>query len=259
MNSVLTARDLTKHFGELLVFEGLSFHADRGEVVTLLGPSGCGKSTVLHLISGLLCPDEGRVFLADRDITGETGQVSYMQQKDLLLPWRKIIDNVSLPLRIRGVGKKEARREAAPLFEDFGLEGFEYSYPAELSGGMRQRAALLRTYLFSKDVLLLDEPFARVDAVTREKLHSWFSGVLERLETTVLFVTHDIDEALKLSDRIYVLSSRPARIVKEFDLSEQRQESERLKEKIFSYLGGTAEASGSRDKDKGPVLLKKSV
>lgn len=259
MNSALTARSLTKHFAELLVFEGLSFHADRGEVVTLLGPSGCGKSTVLHIISGLISPDEGRVFLADTDITGRTGRVSYMQQKDLLLPWQKIIDNVSLPLRIRGERKKEARKKAAPLFKEFGIEGFEYSYPAELSGGMRQRAALLRTYLFSKDVLLLDEPFARVDAVTREKLHSWFSGVIDRLETTVLFVTHDIDEALKLSDRIYVLSSRPARIVKEFDLSEQRQESDRLKEKIFSYLGGNAEVSGKQDKGEGPVLLKESV
>jgi ABC-type nitrate/sulfonate/bicarbonate transport system ATPase subunit len=138
-----------------------------------------------------------------------------MQQKDLLLPWRKIIDNVTLPLRIQGVNSKEAKKEAEPLLKDFGLGGFEYSYPSQLSGGMRQRAALLRTYLFSKEVLLLDEPFAKLDAITKRRLHSWFIEVLESLESTVFFVTHDIEEALKLSDRMYILSPRPAQIVKE--------------------------------------------
>jgi ABC-type nitrate/sulfonate/bicarbonate transport system ATPase subunit len=212
---ILEAQSITKHFGDLLVFKDISFCVDRGEFVTLLGPSGCGKSTILHVLSGLLTPDSGKVFLHGEDVTGESGHVSYMQQKDLLLPWRKIIDNVILPLRIQGVNSKEAKKEAEPLLKDFGLGGFEYSYPSQLSGGMRQRAALLRTYLFSKEVLLLDEPFAKLDAITKRRLHSWFIEVLESLESTVFFVTHDIEEALKLSDRMYILSPRPAQIVKE--------------------------------------------
>jgi ABC-type nitrate/sulfonate/bicarbonate transport system ATPase subunit len=227
---------MSKSFGELLVFEDLSFFVEKGEVVTLLGPSGCGKSTILHVISGLLLPDEGTVYMRGREITGETGRVSYMQQKDLLLPWRRIIDNVALPLQIQGIDKKRAREEAAPHFEEFGLEGFEYSYPSQLSGGMRQRAALLRTYLFSKDVLLLDEPFARVDAVTRRKLHHWFMRVIERLSSTVLFITHDIEEALKLSNRIYVLSARPARVMREIEVNEETSVNGNLEEEIISLL-----------------------
>jgi ABC-type nitrate/sulfonate/bicarbonate transport system ATPase subunit len=218
MEALLTARSLSKRFGELLVFEELSFSVGKGEFVTLLGPSGCGKSTILHILSGLLAPDRGRVYLQGRDVTGQTGRVSYMQQKDLLLPWRRIIDNVALPLRIQGMSRQRARREAAPHFAEFGLEGFEYRYPVQLSGGMRQRAALLRTYLFSREVLLLDEPFARLDEITKRRLHAWFLQVLERLEGTVFLVTHDIEEALKLSDRIHVLSGRPAVMLEEIDL-----------------------------------------
>jgi ABC-type nitrate/sulfonate/bicarbonate transport system ATPase subunit len=243
MEALLAARSLAKSFGGVGVFEDLSFGAAQGEFLTLLGPSGCGKSTILHILSGLLVPDRGRVFLRGRDITGKTGEVSYMQQKDLLLPWRRIIDNVALPLRIQGLSRSRARREAAPLFPEFGLEGFEYAYPSQLSGGMRQRAALLRTYLFSREVLLLDEPFARLDAITKRRLHEWFLEVLERLATTVLFVTHDIDEALKLSDRIHVLSDRPARVVEEIDLRgsprgsrSERREDPQLKDRILALL-----------------------
>ena len=240
---MLTARSLSKRFGELQILEDFSFNVGRGEFVTLLGPSGCGKSTILNILSGLVPPDRGRVYLRGRDVTGKTGRVSYMQQKDLLLPWLRIIDNVALPLRIRGMKRRRARREAAQLFADFGLEGFEYSYPAQLSGGMRQRAALLRTYLFSREVLLLDEPFARVDAITKERLHHWFLEVLERLSTTVFLVTHDIEEALKLSDRIRVLSGRPARTVEEIDLRDIPRGSlegdrgdPRLREQILARL-----------------------
>lgn len=234
MEPILSTDSLTMHFGELLVFENLSFAVREGEVVTLLGPSGCGKSTILHIISGLLVPERGRVLMRGREITGETGRMSYMQQKDLLLPWLKVIDNIALPLRISGVGKQTARERAAALFDAFGIEGFEHAYPSQLSGGMRQRAALLRTYLFSKEVLLLDEPFARVDAVTRRKLHGWFVDVLERLECSVLFVTHDIDEAMKLSNRIYVLSARPARVLKEIRVD--RRDDADLKNEIISLL-----------------------
>ncbi len=234
MEQILSTDSLTMHFDELLVLENLSFAVTEGEVVTLLGPSGCGKSTILHIISGLLVPERGRVLMRGREITGETGRMSYMQQKDLLLPWLKVIDNVALPLRISGVGKRTARERAAAHFDAFGIEGFEHAYPSQLSGGMRQRAALLRTYLFSKEVLLLDEPFARVDAVTRRKLHGWFVDVLERLECSVLFVTHDIDEAMKLSNRIYVLSARPARVLKEIRVD--RRDDADLKNEIISLL-----------------------
>ncbi len=214
METILDVRSISKKFGKVTVFEDLSLTVFRGEFVTLLGPSGCGKSTVLNVISGLLQPDRGKVYLHGEDITGETGHVSYMQQKDLLLPWRKIVDNIALPLRIQGEPLKQAREKAEPFLVDFGLKGFEYRYPSQLSEGMRQRAALLRTYLFSREVLLLDEPFAKLDEITKRKLHSWFIDVLERLESTVFFVTHDIEEAMKLSDRIYVLSRRPARVMK---------------------------------------------
>jgi ABC-type nitrate/sulfonate/bicarbonate transport system ATPase subunit len=216
--ALLAAESLGTSFGALTVFEELSFSVEKGEFVTLLGPSGCGKSTILHVLSGLIAPDRGRVYLRGREITGRTGEVSYMQQKDVLLPWRRVIDNVALPLRIQGFSRRRARREAAPYFPQFGLQGFEYHYPAQLSGGMRQRAALLRTYLFSREVLLLDEPFARLDAITKRRLHRWFLQMVERLGSTVFFVTHDIEEALKLSDRIHILSARPARMLEEIDL-----------------------------------------
>lgn len=217
METILDVRSISKAFGEVNVFADLSFRVARGEFVTLLGPSGCGKSTILNILSGLLNPDGGKVSLRGEDITGETGHVSYMQQKDLLFPWRRIIDNIALPLQIQGTRLKQARKKVKPLLVEFGLKGFENRYPFQLSGGMRQRAALLRTYLFSKEVLLLDEPFAKLDEITKRKLHSWFIDVLEHLESTVFFVTHDIDEALKLSDRIYVLSQRPARVMKVVD------------------------------------------
>jgi ABC-type nitrate/sulfonate/bicarbonate transport system ATPase subunit len=213
--SKIEVEHLYKSFEGLDVLEDVGLSVREKEFVALLGPSGCGKSTIFNIISGLLPADSGEIKINGERSDGKPGKVSYMQQKDLLLPWYRIIDNVSLPLLLSGKNKKEARKEVAPYFDIFGLEGFEYSYPREMSGGMRQRAAFMRTYLFSHNIMLLDEPFGGLDTITRTRLHGWLLDVLKRLETTVLFITHDVEEAVLLSDRIYLLSPRPAKITRE--------------------------------------------
>ncbi len=201
--------DVSQVFGELEVLRGISLVVETGQVACLLGPSGCGKTTLFHVISGLASPRAGRVLLDGEDITGRPGRLSYMLQKDLLLQHKRIIDNVSLPLVLRGVSVEEARSRAAELFGIFGLEGTEHRWPSELSGGMRQRAALLRSYLFSQEFMLLDEPFSALDAFTKADMHTWFLDVVERMGTTALVVTHDIDEALTLTDEVFVMRGNP--------------------------------------------------
>ncbi len=223
-----------KSFGALPVLDGVSLAIEPGRVIGVLGPSGCGKSTILHICAGLIAPDAGSVRLHGETITGETGRVSYLQQKDLLLPWLRIIDNVALPLELKGYGRRKAREIAGPYFERFGLAGFERHFPFQLSGGMRQRAALLRTYLFSGDTILLDEPFAALDTITRTRMHEWLLSLLAEIRPGVLLVTHDVDEALLLSDEIVVLSARPARIVETLPipLSRPRGETTLLSEEF---------------------------
>jgi len=208
----LKAHKLQKTFGDLLVVDNVSLELNEKDFVSMIGPSGSGKSTIFNIIAGLLAPDAGSVTIDGKDYTGRTGRVSYMYQKDLLLPWRKVIDNACLPLVINGLSWPEARLQVKAFFKVFGLEGFEYKYPSQLSGGMRQRAALMRTYMFSKDILLLDEPFGGLDAITRSKMHYWLLNVLENLTASVFFITHDIEEAIFLSDKIYVLTDRPAKV-----------------------------------------------
>ncbi len=215
----LELKNINKAFEDTSVLEGISLQLQNKEFVSILGPSGSGKSTLFNIISGLLQPDSGEVIIEGASYTGKTGRVSYMYQKDLLLPWRRIIDNAALPLIVKGMNKKQAREQVAPFFKVFGLEGFEYKYPFQLSGGMRQRTALLRTYMFSRDIMLLDEPFGGLDAITRAKMHQWLLGVLQQLDASVLFITHDIEEAIYLSDRIYILSERPATIKKEISIN----------------------------------------
>ncbi|HEX5503168.1 MAG TPA: ABC transporter ATP-binding protein, partial [Thermomicrobiales bacterium] len=180
--------------------------------VTLIGPSGSGKSTLFNIIAGLEEPDAGTVALDGDAGARRLGRVAYMPQKDLLMPWRTVIDNVILPLEVRGVPRARARRQAAPLMSEFGLAGFERAYPAALSGGMRQRAAFLRTILAGGEALLLDEPFGALDALTRGQLQEWLLDVWQRHRRTTLFITHDVDEALFLADRVYVLTARPGRV-----------------------------------------------
>lgn len=218
----LEVRGVSKSFDGKEVLQDISISLHEGELVCLLGISGGGKTTLFNIISGLLMPDEGQVLLDGEDITGKPGRISYMLQKDLLLPYRTIEDNVALPLILKGINKKEARAQASSLFSEFGLEGTQKQYPAQLSGGMRQRAALLRTYLFSQDVALLDEPFSALDTLTKSGIHRWYLDVMERIKLSTFFITHDIDEAILLSDRIYLLTGQPGRIADEIVIKEPK-------------------------------------
>ena len=219
----LRTENISKSFGEKKVIDEISIHLDEGEIVCLLGVSGSGKTTLFNVISGLYKPDGGKIFLSDKDITGEPGKISYMLQKDLLQPYYTVLDNVCLPLIIKkGIKKKEARETASPLFAQFGLDGTQKKYPAQLSGGMKQRAALLRTYLSSDGVALLDEPFSALDTITKSSIHEWYLNIMQEIKLSTLFVTHDIDEAILLSDRIYILSGSPGKITAEFKISEKK-------------------------------------
>jgi NitT/TauT family transport system ATP-binding protein len=203
---------LRHRFGELEVLDGIDLRVGAGEVIGVVGPSGCGKSTLLELIGGLLEPAAGSLRVGDAESPAERlARCVYMPQRDLLLPWLSALDNAALAPRNRGVSRAEARTQAAPLFEYFGLAGFESSRPAELSGGMRQRVAFLRTLLADKPVLLLDEPFASLDAITRAEMQEWLAAALAAEPVTVVLVTHDVEEALYLCDRVAVLTARPAR------------------------------------------------
>ena len=235
--TILEVKDVSVSFGDAHILDKVNIELKEGELVSLLGVSGGGKTTIFNVIAGLLKADSGSVILDGEDITGKTGKVSYMLQKDLLLPFRTIEDNVALPLLMRGVNKKEAREKASSHFAEFGLQGMEKKYPAQLSGGMRQRAALLRTYLFSQKVALLDEPFSALDTFTKSQMHSWYLDVMEKIKLSTLFVTHDIDEAILLSDRIYILSGRPGSIKKELIIDEPRPRDREflLTEKFLDY------------------------
>jgi len=197
---------------------GVSLSLEKGEFVSIVGPSGCGKTTLFDIIAGLTQPDSGAIFVNGHDRTGQTGYVSYMPQEDLLLPWRTTLENAMLAPELNRSAVQETRIEARRLIDLFGLSGFEDSYPFELSGGMRQRVALLRTVMCRKDIMLLDEPFGALDAITRHQMQAWLRLVWERLRTTVLFVTHDVEEAIYLSDRVYVMSPRPGRIVCQYSV-----------------------------------------
>ena len=283
---LLRAEHITKIYDGRTIIEDISVDLRRGEMVSLLGLSGSGKTTLFQVLSGLSEPEEGHVFLRGREITGQPGKISYMLQKDLLLPHKKVIDNVALPLVLAGVPKKRARLTADPYFQAFGLAGTQLQYPAQLSGGMRQRAALLRTYLSSlmqsgsgetdwrsggsgyhsgsrqsggsgrhsgsgqfggsgrergrqpdgsgpagtafaaEGVALLDEPFSALDSITKEQIHEWYLDVMEKIHLTTLLITHDIDEAILLSDRIYIMTGRPGVIRNEISIGRKRQERE---------------------------------
>ena len=198
------------------VFEALApvtLSIPQGRFVSLIGPSGCGKSTIFNIIAGLLEPSAGRVMIDGIDATGTIGRVGYMLQKDLLLPWRTVLDNTILGMEIQGVALRQARERALPLLHRYGLAGFEHLYPNSLSGGMRQRAALLRTLLFDTDVILLDEPFGALDAQTNLQMQEWLMQLWSDFDKSVLFVTHDVEEAFYLSDEVHVMGTRPGRVI----------------------------------------------
>jgi ABC-type nitrate/sulfonate/bicarbonate transport system ATPase subunit len=214
----VSIRGLGHSYGELRTIERLDLELREHEVVGLVGPSGCGKSTLLELICGLLEPATGTVAVDGAVAAGgRLAHCAYMPQHDALLPWYSALDNAALALRNRGLGRSEARRRAGALFERFGLAGFEHSAPAELSGGMRQRVAFLRTLVAEKPLLALDEPFAALDAITRAEMQEWLAQALAGDPRTVVLVTHDVEEALYLADRVLVLSPRPAAVVAELE------------------------------------------
>ena len=236
--AVLEVKDVTFSYdNETDVLKDISLTLNDGELVCLLGVSGGGKTTLFNVIAGLNRPQKGSVLLDGEDITGKTGRISYMLQKDMLLPYRTVVDNAALPLIIKGMKKKEARRRAGELFGQFGLEGTQKKYPAELSGGMRQRAALLRTYLFSAEVALLDEPFSALDTLTKSDMHRWYLDIMDRIKLSTLFITHDIDEAILLSDRIYLLGGKPASLTDEIVIKEKKPRTQdfSLTEEFLEY------------------------
>jgi len=200
---------MLQHGQPFAVLQDVNLYANAGEIVSLIGPSGCGKSTLLNIIAGIEQPSSGSLYLNGRRAVQRLGTVGYMQQKDLLLPWRNVLDNIILGIELRGVSRRLARARALALTEQFGLKGFETAYPYALSGGMRQRAAFLRTILPEHEVFLLDEPFGALDALNRSQIHEWLLGLWETLHKTIVLVTHDVDEAIFLSDRLYVMTPRP--------------------------------------------------
>ncbi len=212
---LLSLRGITKTFGSVKALENLDVAIRPGEFVTIVGPSGCGKSTLFNIVAGLEEPDAGGQlqFLgkacAARSLLG---QVSFMPQRDLLLPWRTVIDNAILAVEMEGMRRADARRIALEMLPEFGLAGFENQYPHQLSGGMRQRVALMRTFMFKRDLLLLDEPFGALDALTRTLMQRWLLDIWQKHRRTILFITHDVDEAIFLGDRVLAMTARPGRI-----------------------------------------------
>ncbi|MFD2239303.1 ABC transporter ATP-binding protein [Aureimonas populi] len=216
---------VSKSFGEVVALQDFRVRITPGELVTVVGPSGCGKSTLFNILAGLEEPDpqsilryRGRGCRA----TELLGEVSFMPQRDLLLPWRSVIDNAILALEIEGVPRREARETARRMLPEFGLAGFGEQYPHQLSGGMRQRVALMRTFLFKRDLMLLDEPFGALDALTRAMMQRWLLDLWQKHRRTVLFITHDVDEALFLGDRVLVMSARPGRVKLEQEVALER-------------------------------------
>ena len=218
----LQVSELSFRYEDAPLFQGLSFSVEEGEFVSILGPSGCGKSTVLNLLAGILTPESGDMRVDGQRIAGMNAHFAYMPQNDLLFPWKTIIQNVCLHAHLHG-SEKAARERALELFPMFGLAGYENAYPGELSGGMRQRAAFLRTALCEADVLLLDEPFGALDVISRSDMQDWLVSMKRSLGRTCLLVTHDIDEAIYLSDRILVFGGSPAVIRAELPVVEQQR------------------------------------
>ena len=212
---LLEMRRVSKTFGQVRALDGLGLSVRPGEFVTVVGPSGCGKSTLFNMVAGLEEPDPGGILhfkgqnCRARDLLG---RVAFMPQRDLLLPWRSVIDNAILANEIEGAPRRQARQRARAMIPEFGLTGFEDQYPHQLSGGMRQRVALMRTFLFERELMLLDEPFGALDALTRTLMQRWLLQVWERHRRTILFITHDVDEAIFLGDRVLVMTARPGRV-----------------------------------------------
>ena len=252
--SLLEVKNVSAGYDGIDIIKDISLSVDKGEIVCLIGTSGVGKSTLFGVLSGLNVPYKGEVILDKQNITGKTGKVSYMLQKDLLFPFKTIIDNVSMPYRIKGniwkstyslptsdrikhvlFKKYLARKKVAPYFKQFGLEGSEKKYPRELSGGMRQRAAFMRTYFMDKPLMLLDEPFSALDEITKNEMYGWYLDISKQLNLTTIFISHSLDEAITLSNRIFVMKGKPGQIVKEIVIDKSGEEDFTTSNKFMSY------------------------
>ncbi|MCM1083747.1 MAG: ABC transporter ATP-binding protein [Clostridium sp.] len=232
----LEVKNINAAYGDNAVLQDINIEIHYGEFISLVGTSGVGKTTLFNIIAGLMLPGGGDILLDGEAITGKTGFVGYMLQKDMLLPYKTVIDNIALPLVIGGENKKNARQNVLPYLEEFGLKGYEYKYPASLSGGMRQRAAFLRTYMQKKQIMLLDEPFSAIDSITRANLHEWYSSIAKRHKLSTILITHDIEEAIALSDRVYIMSGKPGTIKGELTIVRQGALSEfLLSDKFLDY------------------------
>jgi ABC-type nitrate/sulfonate/bicarbonate transport system ATPase subunit len=253
---ILEAQDIRKSFffkGSLItVLDNVQFHIRTGQFVSIIGPSGCGKSTFLELLAGITTPDEGFILLKGNDITAKTGFLGYMPQDDLLFPWLTVMKNILLPVKVTGSNEQEAKQKINELLPLFGLQNYTEHLPYQLSGGLKQRVALLRTYMCSADILLLDEPLAKLDALTRSQLQSWLKDIVHLLNLTVILVTHDIDEAIMLSDRIDLMGINPGTFIESIKLDRNNpltaEEQLKLKIKLRSQL-----VNGESNNDKNYV------
>ncbi|MCL2210134.1 MAG: ABC transporter ATP-binding protein [Treponema sp.] len=237
MKKLFYCENITKNYNNEPVVKDINLELPKEGFISLLGPSGTGKTTLFNVLSGVDVPDTGRVILNGEDITGKSGKVSYMLQKDLLLENRTVIDNVILPLLIKGEKKKAAREKALEFFPMFGLSGYERKYPSQISGGERQRAALLRTCMTHNSVILLDEPFSALDAITRRRMQNWYAEISRQMKVSTLFITHDVEEALILSDTVYIMNGKPGRISHKTEIEHSRpRDMEFITSKEFSEL-----------------------
>ncbi len=244
MTSILTASRVSKSFllagHPNLILDEVNFSLREGDFVSIVGPSGCGKSTFLELLAGITKPDSGNIVYRGTDITGASGHLGYMPQDDLLFPWLDLSENILLPVRVKKGDLKAARRRISELLPEFGLAEHSRHLPYQLSGGLKQRAAFLRTYMTGASVLLLDEPFASLDAITRKQMQAWLKEITSRLGTTVILVTHDISEAIFLSGKVHLMRSKPGTFIQEYQVAQFRQRGEaglnELKQEIMSGL-----------------------
>jgi NitT/TauT family transport system ATP-binding protein len=223
MSHTLEAIDISKSYegaaGPVQILHKMKFHADANEFVSFVGPSGCGKSTLFNIITGLLKPDNGSILVDNRETTGHTSpKIGYVLQKDLLFPWRTVIDNVVLGLEVAGVSKKEAREKAKALLQTYRMEGYEDKFPSQISGGMRQRVALMRTMITDPQIILMDESYKALDYPLKIALESELLGIVKKERKTVVFITHDIEEAVTMSDRVYVMKAHPGEIINEIKI-----------------------------------------
>lgn len=214
----IVLKNVSKSFDEMEILRDINIEVKEGELVSILGPSGSGKSTIFNILTNLISSDNGEVEVS--------GELSYMYQKDMMVPWKKVIDNIGIPLIFKGDSKKNSREKVKKHIDEFGLSGFEYKYPSQLSGGMKQRANFLKTYLTSNDIMLLDEPFGALDSMTRRKMQKWLLDLTKKMNSTILFITHDIEEAILLSNRIYVISEKPAIIKGEIEVNLPKERNE---------------------------------